>query len=85
MSDVEYVVNFGSDKSIQFVRLSMAEVEHHGARLDKEIVRCRDCRHMFDWAYDQTLCEFWAQDEAPVLYPCVKPDGFCAWGESREP
>ena len=52
----------------------------------EEIVRCRDCRFMFDWAYDRMLCKMWADggmdDSAEnVLYPTVKPDGFCAWGE----
>lgn len=55
----------------------------------EEIVRCRDCKHMFDWAYDRMLCKMWADggmddDAKNVLYPTVKPDGFCAWGEMRE-
>ena len=54
----------------------------------KEIVRCRDCKYMFDWAYDRMLCKMWADggmdDSAEnVLYPTVKPDGFCAWGEEE--
>ena len=57
-----------------------------------EIVRCRDCVYMFDWAYDRTLCKLWAfndQDESEsgngnTLYPKVEPDGFCKWGERRE-
>ena len=54
-----------------------------------EIVRCRDCKYMFDWAYDRMLCKMWADggmddDAKNVLYPTVKPDGFCAWGERRD-
>lgn len=53
------------------------------------IVRCRDCKYMFDWAYDRMLCKMWSpadidEPEGDVLYPCVKPDGFCAWGERRD-
>lgn len=78
----EYVVDFGDEKSSAFVRLAMAEVEDHGAKLREEIVRCRDCRY-----YDQN-------DEPSEVYPdrylCdlmanfLHPDGFCAWGEQRE-
>ena len=54
----------------------------------EEIVRCKDCKYMFDWAYDRMLCKMWADggmddDAKNVLYPTVKPDGFCAWGERR--
>ena len=55
------------------------------------VVRCRDCAYMFDWAYDRPLCKLWAfndPDESEsgngnALYPNVKPDGYCAWGERR--
>jgi hypothetical protein len=55
----------------------------------EEIVRCRDCKYMFDWAYDRMLCKMWADggmddDAKNVLYPTVEPDGFCAWGKRRE-
>lgn len=54
----------------------------------EEIVRCRDCKYMFDWAYDRMLCKMWADggmddDTKNVLYPTVKPDGFCSRGELR--
>lgn len=54
----------------------------------EEIVRCRDCMYMFDWAYDRMLCKMWADggmddDAKNVLYPTVKHDGFCAWGERK--
>lgn len=58
MSDIEYVVNFGSEKSSQFVKLSIAEVECHGARLGEHIVRCRDCKWFTPeqtWAEDRGL------------------------------
>lgn len=55
----------------------------------ERIVRCMDCKYMFDWAYDRMLCKMWADggiddDAKNVLYPTVEPDGFCAWGEPRE-
>lgn len=82
MSDVEYVVNFGSDKSIQFVKLSMAEVEHHGARLGKPIVRCRDCAksaegRMFGGDAVTVCTRFETYNHV------TEPNGFCAWGERR--
>lgn len=53
-----------------------------------KVVRCKDCKYMFDWAYDRMLCKMWADggmddDAKNVLYPTVKPDGFCAWGERK--
>ena len=47
-----------------------------------EIVRCRDCRHMFDWAYDVPMCKCWAKDGQDD-YPIVEPDGSCWKGERR--
>lgn len=47
----------------------------------EEIVRCRDCKHFFDWPYDGPRCSHWASTD---LYPVVEPDGFCAWGERKE-
>lgn len=53
-----------------------------------DLVRCRDCKYMFDWAYERMLCKMWADgglddDAKSVLYPTVKPDGFCSLGERR--
>lgn len=61
--------------------------DHYGT-LHEEIVRCRDCKYMFDWAYDRMLCKMWADggtddDAKSVLYPTVEPDGFCSLGERR--
>ena len=83
MSDVEYVVNFGSDKSPQFVRLSMAEIEHHGARLRQPIVRCLDCKHYREHVFVvitnvDHVCMLFAEGVK------VEPNGFCAWGERRD-
>ena len=66
--------------------------EHEGHWLTgEEIVRCRDCRYMFDWAYDRPMCKLWAMNDPDdsnsgngnALYPVVKPDGYCAWAERR--
>lgn len=77
MSDIEYVVNFGSEKSSQFVKLSIAEVECHGARLGEHIVRCRDCKMLVKRGR-RFYCDLNAGG-----FPEVEPDGFCAWGERR--
>ena len=59
----------------------------------KEIVRCRDCKYSsISFEETRTTCRFWAlndYDESNsshgyTLYPCVKPDGFCAWGKRKE-
>lgn len=86
MSDVEYVVNFGSDKSIQFVKLSMAEVEHHGARLGEEIVRCRDCKHFtpkgtHKFENGKVNADYCKYVRGWMLQ--ITPDGFCKWGERK--
>lgn len=52
-----------------------------------EPVRCKDCKHMFDWAYDQPLCRQWADgdpDDSDTRFPPVPLDGFCHMGEPRE-
>ena len=47
-----------------------------GHRLREEIVRCRDCEY-----YNDYLGSCMRR-----LYPYgATPDGFCAWGERREP
>ena len=55
----------------------------------ERIVRCRDCKYMFDWAYDRMLCKMWADggmddDAKNVLYPTVDPDGFCYRAKRKE-
>ena len=60
---------------------------------DEEIVRCRDCRHS-SVSFDETrtMCRYWSMNDYDdsesshgyTLYPVVKPDGFCAWGERKE-
>ena len=52
-----------------------------------KIVRCRDCKFMFDWAYDVPMCKLWSQykpNDKNAIYPIVKLDGFCAWGKKRD-
>lgn len=71
----EYIVNFGDDKSSAFVRLAMAEVACHGAKLREEIVRCRDCRHFKKGEEEQPI------DWCGYFHDEVTPLGFCAWGE----
>ena len=49
---------------------------------EHEIVRCRDCRYMFDWAYDVPMCKLWAKDDTDD-YPVVELGGYCWKGERR--
>ena len=72
----EYIVEEPSDRSASW-------------RVRERIVRCRDCKHMCEHdlsayygnhEYDQCSC-------CRLLDPgaiSVKPDGFCAWGETEE-
>ena len=75
----EYVVDFGNEKSSTFVRLAMAQAESNGARLCEEIVRCRDCKRCMAYA-KATYCDLFAH-----RLPNNELDGFCSWGERREP
>ena len=57
---------------------------HECADMDKEIVRCRDCKryseHEWIIATDVSdVCHFWHGEPTKV-----EPDGFCAWGERKE-
>ena len=46
-----------------------------------KIVRCRDCKH-----YDESDagCSYFVLAKNKLLH-IGNPDGFCAWGERREP
>lgn len=60
----------------------------------EQIVRCRDCkhaRHESNWQPDKRrkpidlwLCEAEWCEGLEGDSPCVKPDGFCAWGERKD-
>lgn len=76
----EYAVDFGDYRSNRFVELSMALIEHNGAKLHEPIVRCRDCKYaeidQSDHEYREPLwCDFHRMD--------VKPGNFCAWGKRK--
>lgn len=55
----------------------------------EHIVRCKDCKHYFDdaddiyYAYQVPVCMYFA-DHDGYNAPCVKPDGFCSWGEAKQ-
>ena len=86
----EYIVSFdGSENLAPALALAVASA---GLKpFHEEIVRCRDCRHMFDWAYDVPMCKLWAKDgqddsnasSGNALYPTVELDGYCWRGEHR--
>ena len=71
----EYIVDFG-DKSSAFVGLAMAEAVSHGANIQCEVVRCRECKK---WHYfDNDGERFGDCDEFKSV---TRESGFCAWGE----
>ena len=50
----------------------------HMRREPKEIVRCRDCKHLKERKKRPNhVCDY------GVEYWGLEPDGFCAWGERR--
>lgn len=53
---------------------------------DEEIVRCKNCKFLFENPIFK-----WFECERPMpcgdqlyILPKVEPDGFCAWGERRD-
>ncbi len=79
----EYVVELPeSGAADECIRVIGCEKKLYGYELREEIVRCRDCKR---FAVDQSdhdyrtgwWCKRWHTD-------MVKPDGFCAWGETEE-
>lgn len=61
--------------------------DHYGT-LHEEIVRCRDCVNA-DYAqvhmFDGTRPMKWGCARFEGFHFIVPPDGFCAWGERRQP
>lgn len=45
---------------------------------DEEVIRCRDCAHMYE-VINNYECE-----RMSGQYHACEPDGFCAWAERRE-
>ena len=83
----EYVVDFGDCRSNQFVRLSMALIEHNGAKLQERIVRCRDCEHFtpkgtHKFENGKVNADYCKYVRGWMLQ--ITPDGFCAWAKRKE-
>ena len=72
----EYIVDFG-DKSSAFVGLAMAEAVNHGANIQCELVRCRECKY-----FEAEFTEYDPRPWCNALDNFVKPDFYCAWGMS---
>jgi len=74
----EYII---TDKQLGLIE-DFATVCVEGEKLER-IVRCRDCKFCH-----KNYCE---KRTSPTVSPSeihwipVEPDGFCAWGERREP
>ena len=55
--------------------------DHEGHWLtDEEIVRCRDCEHLYVITYDCYVCDLYKDK----LMPFVELDDFCSHGKRRE-
>lgn len=50
----------------------------------EEVVRCRDCEHYDPHCTDDGVC-FLPDGDGDFARWEVKPDGFCAWGDRRQP
>lgn len=81
----EYVVDFGDYRSNRFVELSMALIEHNGAKLHERIVRCRDCKY-YDGEPDlESMGEkCWRDPDHTGRSTPTVADGYCWRGERRE-
>lgn len=67
----------------EYIRWESDGIEVRGHRVTQfeqreEIVRCVDCRHLYDTMAGYE-CERWSGQ-----YHFAEPDGFCAWGERRD-
>ena len=71
----EYIIEMGDSSYQSTSGLLCADV----SQLREEIVRCRDCVGMVE-TWDGYECERFSGE-----YHRAEPDGFCAWGERREP
>lgn len=86
----EYIIKLPNGGAAdECIRLRGYEKSLYGYELHEEIVRCRDCKYANE---DGDECVYFAAweplpegDEFRDVYVDVEPDGFCAWGERREP
>lgn len=84
-------VQDGCDTSEYVMRVSKTPKEGIYAYEEvEELVRCRDCKHMhtvLSWlGIDVDECWLRADPETGALGKNpTEPDGYCAWGERREP
>lgn len=70
----EYVVNLDCSEPIAVGDVNSVTIVHD--KLER-IVRCKDCK------YYEYLANIDFHDCVRQV-PSVKPDGFCAWGKSKE-
>ncbi len=50
---------------------------------EQEIVRCKDCKHLFDGEFTDNCCDVLMEKAGWLKEISVKPDWFCADGERR--
>lgn len=75
----EYIVRMPSDMPYEI------KSELNAWYVNSEpIVRCRDCKHYDPHPTDDGVC-FLPDGNGGFAYWEVEPDGYCKWGERREP
>ena len=50
---------------------------------EEEIVRCKDCKHLFDGEHTKNCCDVLMEKTGWLKEISVSPDWFCADGERR--
>lgn len=93
ISNLEQQINDGIEglimKAVSNVKVKVNKPELIRAlELDKElregklveVVRCKDCKYRRPFYRDKGICDLWATDGIDVF-----DDGFCNYGERRDP
>ena len=75
----EYIITFEDDD--WFLEYANERYPHFFGCPIKEIVRCRDCRYFNCLWVDCYVCK----RNGEKFMPFVELDGYCAWGERRNP
>lgn len=84
---IEFVVRMPKGEADSLIaRFGKENVKILGYQLGEEIVRCRDCKH-YDGEPDleSSIPKCWRDPDHKGTPVTTYQDGFCAWGERREP
>lgn len=91
----EYIVDGAEPNSTVLKGITKNGYEHEKwLPVREEIVRCRDCEHVWyrsNWQPDKRfeprdywICEAEWCEGFEGEHPEVRPDGYCAWGSRRD-